>query len=401
MLTPDELLYISEGAEQVAEQLHIEILKQVIQRIMIRIGRGEDLYLTPRDKWQLDVLQDSGILREDIIKEIAKLTKTQAKVIKESFDNACVKTWNYDSKIYSNAGISVQPLKQSPYFVRLIQRGYESTFGLWDNYTRTTADAAQRLFIASCDKAYNMVASGAQSYTSAVKDAVKTIAKSGVIVNYPSGHTDTIETATLRCVRTGVSQMCAEITGKRMDENNWDTILVSAHLGARVTDKDDYTNHAWWQGKFYSKSGEDKRFPPFGLCGYGDVQGINGANCRHSWGVGDGVNNPYQHFDSDENKEAYEKQQRQRLLERRIRAAKRECYSYNAARNNATGQLADELNAEYERKSYILQKRNSEYNDFCESNNLKKLSDRTSIAGWDRSEAAQASAAARKYIKTH
>ena len=50
MLTPYELLHISEGAEKVAESLHQDIIKRIIDRIMLRIGRGEEYLLTSVDK---------------------------------------------------------------------------------------------------------------------------------------------------------------------------------------------------------------------------------------------------------------------------------------------------------------------------------------------------------------
>ena len=45
----------------------------------------------------------------------------------------------------------------------------------------------------------------------------------------------------------------------------------------------------------------------------------------------------------------------------------------------------------------MLQKRNQVYNQFCEDNNLKKLNERITIAKWDRSHAAKARAAAKKW----
>lgn len=192
--------------------------------------------------------------------------------------------------------------------------------------------------------------------------------------------------------------MAAEMTDTRMDEMNWDIILVSAHLGARVTDKEDYTNHYWWQGKFYSKSGKDKRFPPFSVCNMGHVQGIHGANCRHSHGPGDGVHNPFEHYDSEKNKEAYDLQQRQRTLERRIRKTKRRVMglkeSVDSAPDDPTRQTQQEA---YEKAAALLQKQNQAYNKFCKDNDLKRLADRLSIAKWDRKQAAQATAAARRY----
>ena len=52
----------------------------------------------------------------------------------------------------------------------------------------------------------------------------------------------------------------------------------------------------------------------------------------------------------------------------------------------------------YERKAALLQKQNKAYNGFCESTGQKKRSDRIQIAKWDREQAAQARAAAKKRI---
>lgn len=396
MLTPEYLLRISEGAEEIAAQLHESIINAVVERITIRLGRGDDYILTAKDKWELEVLEEAGYLREDLQAEIAKKTKLQLKEIREAFEDAGITSTQYDDEIYKAAGLSPKPLQQSPHLIRLMQRAYEATQGEWLNYTRTTADAAQQLFIKQCDKAYNLVSTGAVSYTEAVKNAVEAIAEEGVNVTYPSGHVDSIETATLRAVRTGVSQATAAITDARMDEMGWDIILVSSHLGARVTDAEDFTNHSWWQGKFYSKSGKDTRFPPFEVCGMGNVQGIHGANCRHHHMPGDGENNPFEQYDSEENRKQYELDQHQRALERRIRKTKRELQAAKTAIKNGDEATKAEMQKYYDRKAALLQKQNKAYNDFCEENGLKRLQDRLHVAGWNRSQASAASAAARK-----
>ena len=38
MLDPNYLLHISEGGEEIAEQLHSEIIRKMVYRIMLRIG---------------------------------------------------------------------------------------------------------------------------------------------------------------------------------------------------------------------------------------------------------------------------------------------------------------------------------------------------------------------------
>lgn len=245
MLSPDYLLRVSEGGEAIAETIHDEIIKQIVERIAIRLARGDNYILTARDKWQIEVLQDAGYLREDIEKEIAKHVKLMQEEIAKAMEDAGVKSMELDDEIYRAAGLSPKPLDQSPYLIRLMQRTYEATMGDWINFTRTTADASQQAFIRACDKAYTMVASGAMGYGQAYADAINDIVADGVTVTYPSGHTDTIETATLRFIRTGISKATAQITAARMREMGVNLVLVSSHNGARP-------EHAEWQGKVYS-----------------------------------------------------------------------------------------------------------------------------------------------------
>lgn len=400
MLDPDYLLHVSEGAEAIAETLHQNIIARIVKRIALRLDRGDNYTLTAVDKWQIEVLQEAGLLSEDIAEELAKATEIELEEIRAAMEDAGVRTIAYDNAVYEAAGLSPAALAESPYLIRLMQRNYEKTVGEWKNFTGTLAEAAQQTFIKECDLAYNLVSSGAVSYTEAYTEAINRIVSDGVYVEYPSGHRDTIETATLRCVRTGISQACSEITNERLKEMEWDIILVSAHLGARVTEKEDYTNHFWWQGKFYSRSGKDTRFPPYSVCGEGDVQGIHGANCRHHHGPGDGIHNPHEDYDSEENRKRYELEQRQRLLERRIRKTKREVKGLREALDNAQmDESREKISKSYERKAYLLQKQNKAYNDFCEEHNLKKLSERLKIAQWDRREAAKATAAAKRRKK--
>lgn len=245
MLDPNYLLHISECAENISEQLHSDIVRRIVNRIMLRIGRGEDYLLTATDKWQIENLQQAGYLLEDIQKDIAKATKLQQTEIAEAMEDAGVKALDYDDKIYQSVGLSPTPLTQSPELIRLMQRNYELTINTWKNFTDTFALASQQLFLSECDKAYMLVASGALSYTEAVREAINRIVSDGVVVKYPSGVETSIEAATLRCVRTGISQMTAQVQLARAKEMGVDLCIVSSHLGARPS-------HAEWQGKIYS-----------------------------------------------------------------------------------------------------------------------------------------------------
>lgn len=404
MLDPRYLQHIAEGAEEISSELHSYIIRRIVDRMMIRIGRGEEYLFTSADRWQIEIMQDSGALLEDIIPEIAKYTKREQKEIKAAMEEAGIKAVEQDDKIYEAAGLSPVPLLESPQLIRLMQRNYDATLGEWDNYTRTTADAAQRLFINSCDTAYHKVTSGAVSYTQAVREAVDEVVSGGVYVNYTDEetgrvHKDTIETATARAVRTGIGQATGDIVLKRMEEMGWDTILVSAHLGARTGDGGQNPgNHLWWQGKFYSRTGQDKRFPPFSVTGYGTGEGLCGWNCRHSFGSGDGENNPYKDIQTSDSEKIEKLEQRQRALERRIRKTKRSVVGMQTAVEACQDpQAKAELQMQLDKKSFLLQRQSKAYNDFCKENELRPLADRLRIARWGREQAAKARGAARRY----
>ena len=414
MLSPEDLLHISEGAEEISETLHNEIVKRIINRIMLRIGRGDDYLLTAQDKWQLETLQEAGYLLEDIQKEIAKSTKLQQEEIAEAMEETGVKSLEYDNNVYRSVGLEPLPLHKSPELIRIAQRNYEATMGEFKNFTNTMANSAQQLYISECNRAYTLVATGAMSYTEAVKEVVNNIVSQGVEVTYPSGHKDTIETATLRAVRTGISQMSGQIGIARMKEMGACLAITSSHFGARPS-------HYLWQGKIFyvdwNKMNEvyplseiptpqnidrslASKYPDFvESTRIGKVDGLSGVNCRHSHSVFyESMENPFNDYDSEENKKMYEKQQKQRTMERRIRKTKREVMGLKESIDDIKDEKAKfELDLLYQRKSALLATQNEAYKDYCNTNNLKLLEDRIQIAKWDRKQAAAARGAAQRY----
>ena len=174
---------------------------------------------------------------------------------------------------------------------------------------------------------------------------------------------------------------------------------MSAHIGARTGDGGQNPgNHLWWQGQFYSRTGKDKRFPPFSQTGYGTGEGLCGWNCRHSFGSGDGVNNPYKDIQTADNYKVEQMENRQRTLERRIRKTKREVMGMQEAVDKCKDESVKfEMQLDIDRKSYLLQRQNKAYNEFCKMNDLRTQQERLQIARWNREQAAKARGAARRY----
>lgn len=375
MLTPDYLLHCADGAEQLSSELHTAILRKIIERINIRKKRGDDYVLTATDKWQIQNLTDAGFLLKDIQAELAKYTGYQAAEIGAAMEDAGVTATGYDDEIYKAAGIEPTPIRKSPHYQRLLQRGYEKTMGSWENLTGTTANSTHQLFIKTLDQVWAAVTSGGEGYIQAYTDAIDRIAEDGLIITYPSGHRDTIETATLRAIRTGISQTTAEIQTARMDEVGWDLVTVSSHQGARPS-------HQVWQGKIYSRSGASGYEDFVTATHYGEGDGLCGWNCRHHFSpYFPGLVPPYKDYSNEENVRLYELSQEQRAMERSIRKTKRQIACYETAMDGATGQEdRDRISFTLSAKRKRLKDQMEAYNEFCGENGLRPLKERLAIA---------------------
>ena len=388
MLTPEQIQKIADTMFPMLDALNARILRDMIKRLAARIGRGEQAMLTATDEWQAQVYQEAGGLLEDVEKEIQRFLQASDAEVARIFEDAAIKSLDADNRVYIGAGARRRSI--SPAMLRVLQDTCQRTNGTIHNFTRTTATETQKEFIRLLDEAHLRVYSGAGSYTQAVSDVTRELSEYQTRVVYPSGHVDTIEVAVLRAVRTGTAQAAGNMSLTDMEERGWDLIRVSAHIGARYGDGGENPgNHFWWQGKLYSRSGRDKRYPPFvEMTGYGTGEGLCGWNCRHSFGPGDPNHNPYKDFDAEENKKAYDLSQRQREMERRIRHTKTKLIALREGIDaTEDAGVKASLESEYARTAKLLERQNIAYRDFCKENGLKPLPERIQVAKWTRADA--------------
>lgn len=396
MITPEQFQEIGETLLPLLDDLTEWIARDMIERFMIRFGRGEEKLLTGTDEWQAWVLEQAGGNLDEIQKALAKSTGKSQQEIAKIFKDSGIQAAKADAEA---AAVTFSGLSSG--MMAIITDAYERTVGEISNITRTTAGATNQAFIDICDAAYWKVRTGAQSYTAAMLEGIKELGQVQPIVRYPSGHKDTLEVAVLRCIRTGVAQSSGNMSIQQCKDMGWNHVLVSQHLGARVSDTDPIADHAGWQGKVYCIAGKDAQFDnlldatgypenPLGLCGY---------NCRHSFtpflpGVSQNHNKP---IDTEANRRAYELSQTQRAMERRIRAQKRKCTALHTAVKNCEDPAAKaKLQEKYAQSAKRLQEQNAAYTKFCTDNDLKPYHERLAVAGWDHSAASTASAAARQ-----
>jgi len=392
VLTPEEIDALIEPMQPLIDDLNTFILKDIVHRLMARLRHGDPFKLSQSDIWQIELLREANAHYEAVQAKLAKWTGKADREIAYIFEDAGITAWNADRAIYEKAGKKTLPINQLPRMVQIMQDTMQRTYGTFHNLTRTTAHSSQQRFIRILDAAHMKTVTGATSYQEAVRQAVDELCKTQLTITYgdaPNGqfvyHKDTIEVATLRAVRTGTAQACGNISLQGMIDNDHDIIQVSGHLGARYGDGGhNPSNHFWWQAKLYSRTGKTEGLPNFDVCGYGSGEGLCGWNCRHSFGPGVIGFNPYEKFDSEENKEAYDLSQKQRALERKIRHDKADLVGRDTALKDCPAGEKEVYQADYDKSLALLKKHMKQYDDFCKSHNLKKQYDRLENAKYSR-----------------
>lgn len=214
------------------------------------------------------------------------------------------------------------------------------------------------------------------------------------------GKVDKIDVAVRRAVLTGVNQTANELQDKRAEEMSTDLVEVTAHIGARITKKQDWTNHAWWQGKVYSISGKSDKYP--GLketTGYGKIDGLGGINCRHNKfpfieGISkraytdkelEEINNKTVIYNGKEIGE-YEALKIQRTKEREIRENKREIAGYQGIMLGTEDEkLLEEARNKFNLSSNKLKSKEKELQNFIKQTGLKRNNERERVVGFNKS----------------
>jgi len=333
MLTFRQLDDLPEAVVELLAETQQTIINDMARRIA-RLGE-----VTTGTNWQALRLELLGATQEDLIRELSRaLNVTEQKLI-ELFDEAATRTLVSDNAVFKAAGYSPVPLAENPFLQQIIQAGLAKTLGEFANLTRTTAYTATRQFERALDLAHMQIVSGAMDYQSAIKSAIRGLARDGLAaIRYPSGHTDYLDVAARRAVLTGVNQTAAEVQLANIAQMGTDLVETTAHPGARP-------DHMVWQGRIFSVSGTGSKYPSFySETGYGTGPGLCGWNCRHSFfpffeGLSDPAytaeklreyNDKTVTYDGKE-MSLYDASQRQREIERHIRRWKREADAMDAA----------------------------------------------------------------------
>ena len=338
--------------------------------------RAEVMKVLRADKtYQMAVAENTKAYKQEV-QDIIDKTVEKAKVLgDELVAEAGDMAWNNDLSMWEKHG---EDLTKPNSVDNFIKASSVQTVGALKNLTKTMGfkntafgnTGVMNMYQREMDLALIKVTTGAFSYDQAVNDCVHRLAQSGLrSIDYANGRSYQLDTAVRMSVRTGMSQLSGKITEENLKESGHDLVITTQHMGSRP-------EHAVWQNKVFSYSGKSKKYPDFVKgTGYGTVTGLKGANCTHDffpyWEgasiIPEDIKEPDPRTIGGKTYTYYESTQKQRQMERQIRATKREIEAQSAIGGD-TAELRSKLRA-----------KSSEYRQFSEAAGLKVRDNRLRV----------------------
>lgn len=414
MLRPDYFYGKTDKLVEMYQDLEDWIISDIAMRL---VKAGELSGTADRELWKL---QQMGLHNAEIVKRISEISGKSRNEVRRLLRDSVMTSFSDDKEVLTQISASdiISPLKNN---MAILAMNAEliKTSGELDNLTKTTINQTQKDLLNMLNEVDYRVASGMQSYSSAVCEVLDRYAESGVMVEYPAGTKRSLEAAVRCCIVTSMNQTAAQVTNVYIAQNKIEYVLVSAHPGARYDKKDPtgISSHDHWQGKAYKIIGSEPGFPNLlESTGYTidpetgkgtvvNLLGLHGYNCRHSHGPWrkDMVNkyldkNGNVNINADESQKLYDLQQKQRLLEREIRKTKREIMAKKQELNMiAETDVKEILQPQYDKLAYKLRMQNKRLQSFCKNNDLQLQGDRTKVSGFNKKQSAIANGRATAY----
>lgn len=377
MLTADQITVLRESAGQIADPIIEYLLRDIAKRIA---HAGE---LTSTAQYQVWRAQQLGVSQREIKKEIRRLLKLSHKEIRRIFYQSAQSGYSLDVSRFPY--VQALPFQQNAALQQITAAAVELAQDDFSNIVQTIGfvnpmgklEPLSQAYISSCDFAFKQVATGAVSYTEAIRQATKNLADKGIrVIDYESGVHTSLEAAVRRNIMGGLGLMQEKISQQTHDALGCDGWEITAHAMSAP-------DHEPIQGKQYSDAA-------YTALNDSLRRRIGTLNCGHAaFPIILGVNSPQytpaelEKFRTDNEKgvtvdgvhyTGYQATQMQRALERAIRRQKQRIMV-----DQSTGD--QEKLAEDKTKLTVLHQR---YNKFSKNADLRTQYERTEVAnyGW-------------------
>lgn len=250
-----------------------------------------------------------------------KVKKSSQSKVKSIIKDGIVLTISNISSRLKNTDVQASKKDMLNRSNKNLNKGIKDTQGEIKNLCNISRKCTNKQFIKACDEAYSKIVAG-NNADKAIESSIRKLSQKGIEVVGYTDHTTSMDAAVKRAVTSGVNQTSLKFKMDNCKELGINIVKTSSHGGARPS-------HQEWQGKLFYLHTPVKGLQNFKKAtGYGRVDGLGGANCRHSfYEVTDYEykNNlvDTEEFDKNRNDDQYELEQKQRYYERQIRSWKK------------------------------------------------------------------------------
>jgi hypothetical protein len=289
----DELELFPKNIEEIYAGLENDIMNDIIRRI------AETGEITRTADWQLNRLYNMGADKTDIRKHIQEALNLSDTEIEQLYTDTLKEGYLRDESLYQAVGQEFIPFEENMALQQLIEATKQQTAKQLKNITRTMGFAVKQpngrktfktvddYFKDTMDNAVMHVLNGTFDYNSIIRKVTDEMTRSGVrSINYDSGLSTRIDVAARRAILTGVNQVTSKINSDNMQKLDTEFVETSWHSTARPT-------HQVWQGRvfYWDRANPNAEKIEAGVLyksfiretGYGEVDGLCGANCRHTF----------------------------------------------------------------------------------------------------------------------
>lgn len=274
-MSPKELEKMPLQIEKLFYDLQNRVLEDIVRRIRKTGG------ITSTADYQIEKLIMMGQTSEFIESEIKRLTgKTDAEMW-QLYEDVVDKEYTRNHGIYEQVNANFIPYEDNRIMKQWVSSIAAQTKGEIRNITQSMGFSLKygnkmvftpfaEYYQKYLDRACMDIVTGTFSYDTVLKRVVKEMTSSGIrTVDYASGYSNRVTVAARRAVMTGVHQLSGQINQMNAEKLGTDTYEITWHSGFRPAH--------WWGGMVFTKKELED------VCGLGKVEGLCGANCRHSY----------------------------------------------------------------------------------------------------------------------
>lgn len=390
MLRAEEI----EALRDAATDLLRPVIEYLLRDIAERIAKAGQLTATAQyETWKL---QQLGVSQRDLRTYLKKALKVSNAKLRQLLTQSAEAGYNYDLSTLPT--VRAIPFDENEAVQQIVRAAIAQTQGTLENLTQTlgmvdpygNVNPLRDTYRKCMDYAFEQVSSGAVDYNTAIREATRNLAAKGVeFIDYESGVTTSLEAAVRRNIMGALGLMQEQISQYNHDQYGATGWEIDAHSNSAP-------DHEPIQGKQYTDA-------EYEVLNNSLVRRIGTLNCGHSahpivYGASIPQYTPEELEEMRQKNEkgitfrgkhytGYEATQRQRRLERAIRAQKRKILI-----DKATGD-----SERLETDQIKLQLLRQDYKAFSKAAGLRMQHERLEKVGFGWKEATES----RKVAESH